>query len=61
MKRSAHLIRKAGNGEKDFRNRGKGGSGQDEHNVAEWILFNSVDSVYSVISASSVVKNNFAA
>ncbi len=25
-----------------------------------WILFNSVDSVISVISASSVVKNNFA-
>ena len=26
----------------------------------KWILFNSVDSVISVISASSVVKNNFA-
>ena len=61
MKRPSHLIRKAGIEERDVRDRRKGGSGQDEHNVSEWILFNSVDSVYSVISASSVVKNNFAA
>jgi hypothetical protein len=42
---------------KESRKPGKGISGQNEHNVSEWILF---DSVYSVISASSVVKNNFA-
>ena len=46
---------------KESRKRGKGISGQNEHNVSEWILFNSVDSVCSVISASSVVKHNFAA
>ena len=46
---------------KESRKRGKGISGQNEGNVSEWILFNSVDSVYSVNSASSVVKHNFAA
>ena len=45
----------------ESRKPGKGISGQNEHNVSEWVLLNSVDSVYSVISASSVVKNNFAA
>jgi hypothetical protein len=74
MKASADLIRKAGIEERDSEiegkaarvaasesgsrtsfNRGKGISGQNEHNVSQWILFN------SVISASSVVKTNFAA
>ena len=45
---------------KESRKPGKGISGQNEHNVSEWILFDSVDSVYSVISAFSAVKNNFA-
>jgi hypothetical protein len=46
---------------KESRKSGKGISGQNEHNVSEWILFDSVDSVCSLISASCVVKNNFAA
>ena len=46
---------------KESRKRGKGISGQNESNVSERILFNSVDSVYSVNSAPSVVKHNFAA
>ena len=46
---------------KESRKRGKGILGQNEGNVSERILFNSVDSVYSVNSAPSVVKHNFAA
>ena len=46
---------------KESTKRGKGILGQNQHNVSEWILFNSVDSVYSVNSAPSVVKHNFAA
>ena len=46
---------------KESTKRGKGILGQNEGNVSERILFNSVDSVYSVNSAPSVVKHNFAA
>jgi len=49
-------MKASANFNKESRKSGKGISGQNEHNVSDWILYNSV---YSVISASSVVKNNF--
>ena len=63
----------SGQNEPNFQNRGTGISeieGKGAMASAEqggsrasfnWTLFNSVDSVYSVISASSVAKNNFVA
>jgi len=62
----------SGQNEPNFQNRGNGISeieGKAARVVVSesgsrtsfnWILFNSVDSVISVISASSVMKNNFA-